>query len=60
LITESEVGFATATTRQNSGVSRELEELGGMKGPAVTFVDDEMTTLGKFNLVRSSHFAALV
>jgi hypothetical protein len=43
-MTESEVGLATATTRQNAGVSRAFEESGGVKEPAGMLVADVTVT----------------
>ena len=58
-MTESDVGFATAITRQNSGISKEFDESGGVNLPAGMFVAEVIVTFGKFSFVRSSHLVAL-
>src|SRR6516162_9170819 len=58
-MTESDVGFATAITRQNSGISKEFDESGGVNFPAGMFVAEVMVTFGRFSFVRPSHLVAL-
>src|SRR5436309_2380537 len=54
-MSESLVGFAAASTRQNAGSVSVVCEPGGVKGPAATAVADRIVTLGIVSAARLAH-----
>ncbi len=58
-MTESEIGLATAITRQNAGVSRTFSEPGSVKWPAGTSVAEVILTPAMGSLANSAHVAAV-
>src|SRR3954471_8641293 len=54
-MSESLVGRAVASTRQNAGSVIGVAEADGVNGPAATSVDDLIVTLGMVSAARLSH-----